>query len=150
MKQPKHKKMFSKVRINVLFKNGCKCSTGICFQQFSKTEILDFLVRFDELPKLDQDMLLLLCRPRQNQITTNQPARLNYSLLGKSIRKDCFLHLLGMGSHRLCRINKCLPDLRFGRKNGVTPPKSGSIDAFMSYQYNSVAEPLPTKYPGET
>ncbi|CAE7889335.1 unnamed protein product [Symbiodinium microadriaticum] len=92
---------------------------------------------FESLNKREQDALLFLAT---NGGDTKR--RKEYSICGKQLPRRCFRDLMGVHDRRLDRIGHL--DERYG---STRPSKyAASIDSFLLILYNSLAEPLPTKF----
>lgn len=124
----------------------CKCSQGECYTNMSVKEVKDFLDIFESRTKREQDAILYMaCENDGNAVNAQRKA---YIFLGRPLRRSCFEALLGLSSHRVDKIGSI--DMRY--KDAKAPSKpthlTASIDAFVMILYNSVAEPLPTKFLG--
>ena len=93
--------------------------------------------QFDKHSKLEQDNLLFLA----SEMGTG---RREFYFLGHYMKRACWEALLGVSSHRVDRIGAL--DMRYGNRPRASKLTS-SIDAFCMVLYNSVAEPLPNKFP---
>ena len=67
-------------------------------------------------------------------------------LLDKKMGVKCIAVLLGIGEHRLRKLQCGAPDLRFGAKEYRSKPGTWSIDRFLQVCYDNVAETLPDRF----
>lgn len=67
-------------------------------------------------------------------------------LLEKKVGLKCLTSLLGIGTHRLRRLQGGGPDLRYGRREYKSKPGTWTIDAFLQTAYNNIAETLPDQF----
>lgn len=128
------------VRIHTLLNGPCKCRDGTCFANINKTEAVEFLDQFEKRTKLEQDAILFLACSDPLKRGRNE-----YAFLGKQMRRACWEQLMGISSHRVDKIGAV--DQRYGSRGGwKQSPLTSSIDSFCMVLYNSIAEPLPTKF----
>ena len=127
-------------RIHNLLNGPCKCKDGTCYANLLKTEVVELLDQFEKRTKLEQDSILFLACSDPLQRGRNE-----YVLLGKHMRRACWEQLMGISSHRVDKIGAV--DQRYGSRGGwKQSPLTSSIDSFCMVLYNSIAEPLPTKF----
>ncbi|CAE6950458.1 unnamed protein product [Symbiodinium sp. CCMP2592] len=69
-----------------------------------------------------------------------------YILLGQEVGRKCLSKLLGVGSHRLQKVESAIPDLRHGKRAYRSHLESYSVDAFLQNAYDAIAETLPHQY----
>ena len=67
-------------------------------------------------------------------------------LLEKKVGSKCLTSLLGIGTHRLRRLQGGGPDLRFGHREYKSKPGTWTIDSFLQTAYNNIAETLPDQF----
>ena len=65
--------------------------------------------------------------------------------LGLPVGCKCLSQLLGIGSNRLRRGVRMVPDLRFGKSKAGSREKSFAVDAFFATLHHRVAETLPDR-----
>lgn len=135
----------SKERLQKLMEKGCKCASGDCYKKLDVKEIKDFLDIFESRTKREQDAILYMsCEDSSSHCGDSK--RSEYYFLGTQLRRQCFESLLGMSSHRVDKIGSIDMRYRDTKRPSKPSPLTASIDAFVMVLYNSVAEPLPTKW----
>ena len=66
-----------------------------------------------------------------------------YILLGEQVGRKCLSKLLGVGHHRLQKIESGAPDLRHCKRAYRSRLDSYSVDGFLQNAYDAIAETLP-------
>ena len=66
-----------------------------------------------------------------------------YLLLNQQVVRKCLMKLMGIGQHRLEKVESSGPDLRHGSRPYQSRLESYSVDAFLQNAYDSIAETLP-------
>ena len=160
-------------------KADCRCSRSTCFRKLSRDRdsVREFLLRFYELAKLDQDEFvsflrqnpvlpgsfkhLLSCWLLLTTVTEirqlcggddeRRSRRTSYQLLGVKVGFECLASVLGIGSKRLRKALAGTPDMRFKQFGGGirATPKTNDVDKFLFGLHGTVAETLPTGWPVE-
>lgn len=76
--------------------------------------------------------------------------RRQHQLLGVTLGAECLAGVLGMGTKRLRKAQRGVPDMRFKEFGGTIrhTPKANSVDKFLLDLHGTVAETLPTEYFG--
>lgn len=67
-------------------------------------------------------------------------------LLDKKLGTKCLAQLLGIGTHRLKKLQAGGPDLRFGKKEYRSKAGTWTIDSFLQIMYHNIAETLPDRW----
>lgn len=70
----------------------------------------------------------------------------NFAFLGKAVGRQCLCDLLGIGVNRFRRCLNIQPDLRIGMNKSGSQKLTYSVDAFLTIQYEGVAETLPDRF----
>jgi len=97
---------------------------------------------FQSREKREQDAILFLAAEDGNTLSK----RRDYFFLNKPIRRACFECILGVSSHRVDRLGHIDRRFRDSKDPSKPSPLSASVDSFCMVLYNSLAEPLPTKF----
>ena len=103
-----------------------------------------FLDEFEKRSKLEQDSILVLAWDDACPGLSSVKKRREFVFLEKPMRRVCFQLLLGVSSHRVDKIGQL--DQRYGKKVPRPTALTASIDSFSMVLYNSIAEPLPTRW----
>ena len=134
----------AKGRIDALLRRPCKCSSGACYKQLHKPDVVHFLQTFQKLGKREQDAVLFLACGTDTFGGSGPTKRREYYVLGNHMKRSCMEHLLGISSHRTDRIGTL--DLRYGGCLARPTELTASIVSFCCIVYNSIAEPLPDRF----
>ena len=148
----------------------CRCARHACFRVLANSldAVLEFVTKFNDMDKLDQDQFAtsramsenqkhvlilkqcswLLFTSKMHSLGSQQPAarRRSYEFLGQAISLDCLACLLGVGKKRMLKAMAGRLDMRFAETGGSVrrSPKTDSIDRFLYQLHSSVAETLPS------
>lgn len=134
-----YSELVPKDRVQQLLKKPCKCAEGTCFRDIHRPDLQSFLDQFERLHKREQDSVLYMACTSGNK-------RREYFFLGQQMKRSCLEKLLGISSHRMDKVGAGAADMRFGSHPTKPSQLTASIDSFCCVLYNSVAEPLPTKF----
>ena len=68
-----------------------------------------------------------------------------FKLLDHVVGFKCMALLLGVGTGRLRKASKTMPDMRHGKRETTSRPGTWTVDAFLRMAYDGTAETLPDK-----
>ena len=86
------------------------------------------------------------CQPiRPSQVQSSGSTAVACQLCDQDVGTKCLVQLLGIGSHRLRRVQQGAPDLRFGKREYRSKASTYTVDSFLSVAYHNIAETLPDR-----